>query len=116
MQRPALTEEGGGGGGGGEEVAAVGDRKAKEGSDCCSAWIGSNDSREPMMLRRWRRRRPNKQADWQRGMGRGVGGGGVEKGAVQLETAPRLNATPLREIWSDEKYRFGMIELQPVLG
>lgn len=106
MPRPALTEEGG------EGVAAVGDRKAKEGSDCCSAWIGSNDSREPMMLRRWRRRRrPNKQADWQWGRRRGG-----EKGAVQLETAPRLNATPLREIWSDGKYRFGMTELQPVLG
>lgn len=77
MQRPALTEEGGVGGG--EEVAAVWDRKAKEGSDCYSAWIGSNDSREPMMLRRWRRRRwrPNKQADWQRG--RRSGGWGGEK-------------------------------------
>lgn len=60
-----------------------------------------------------RRRRPNKQADWQHAVGKGVWG---VKGAVQLETAPRLNATPLRAIWSDEKYRFGMIELQPVLG
>lgn len=89
MQRPALTEEGGGGGG--EEVAAVGDRKAKEGSDCCSAWIGSNDSREPMMLRRWRRRRPNKQADWQRGRGR-VGG---RKGCRSIRdgAAPECNAS-----------------------
>lgn len=27
-----------------------------------------------------------------------------------------MNGMPPRGIWSDEKYRFGMIELQPVLG
>lgn len=65
-------EEWGSGGGGVHFWKKVGAGRQKEGSDCSGAWIGSNDSREPMML--LRRRRPNKQADWQQAGGDSGGG------------------------------------------
>lgn len=40
---------------------------------------------------------------------------GMPKDAIHLETE-HVNWRLLRGSWSDEKYRFGMIELQPVWG